>query len=235
MAYFDHFAQGKATRLGDWLTQRTIARQFGFLARHLPSNNTLLQILEIGPGHGEFAAEFLNRGYRNYDVVEPNPTLRTKLQAIGVRNARDYLIPNLMEEDNSYDLIIICDVFEHLNDTREALRFISEARRVLAPGGLLFILSPDLMDWREDFYNCDFSHSNPTTVRRTLEMFQNENLEPLEFTYTYSCFGGIVGYLLNKLVKSITFWTIGESTDFKPYKLRLTFLRRFMVIGRKPK
>jgi len=234
LAYFDHFAQGKATRLGDWLTRRTIDRQFSFILRHLPASSSL-RILEIGPGHGEFAAKFLHQGYHNYDVVEPNPTLRAKLLAIGIQNARDYLIPDLMEEDNSYDLIIICDVFEHLNDAREAQRFISEANRVLAPGGLLFILSPDLMDWREDFYNCDFSHSNPTTVRRTLEIFQNEGLEPLEFTYLYSCFSGIVGYLLNRLVKFMTFWTIGESTDFKPYKLRLTFLLRFMVISRKPK
>jgi len=233
LAYFDHFAQGNSTRLGDWLTGRTIARQFRFVARHLPANHSV-QILEIGPGHGEFAAVFLNQGYRNYDVVEPNPTLRAKLQALGVRNARDYLIPDLIEEDDSFDLICICDVFEHLNDAREAQRFISEANRVLAPGGLLFILSPDLMDWREDFYNCDFSHSNPTTVRRTLEMFQNEGMEPLEYTYLYSCFSGITGYFLNKLVKFMTFWTIGESTDYKPYKLRLTFLRRFMVIGRKP-
>jgi SAM-dependent methyltransferase len=233
LAYFDHFAQGQPTRLGDWLTRRTIARQYRFVIRYLTSN-TSLRILEIGPGHGEFAAEFLQRGYRNYDVVEPNPTMRAKIQALGVRNARDYLIPDLMEEDNSFDLIIICDVFEHLNDTREAKRFISESMRVLAPGGLLFLLSPDLMDWCEHFYNCDFSHSNPTTVRRTLEMFQNEGLEPLEFAYLYSCFGGIYGYLLNRLVKFMTFWSMGESTNFKLYKLRLTFLRRFMVIGRKP-
>jgi SAM-dependent methyltransferase len=211
-----------------------MARQFRFVSRYLTSN-TSLRILEIGPGRGEFAAEFLQRGYQNYDVVEPNPTLRAKIQALGVRHARDYLIPDLIEEDNSFDLIIICDVFEHLNDIREAKRFLSESMRVLAPSGLLFILSPDLMDWREDFYNCDFSHSNPTTVRRTLEMFQNEGLEPLEFTYLYSCFAGINGYLLNRLVKFMTFWSIGECTDFKLYKLRLTFLRRFMVIGRKPK
>jgi SAM-dependent methyltransferase len=233
LAYFDHFAQGKGTRLGDWLTKRTIGRQFEFLVHHLPPG-TVCRILEIGPGHGEFAAEFLTRGYQSYDVVEPNPTLRAKLLALGVHNVKDYLIPDLAEADDSYDAIIICDVFEHLNDAREAQRFVSEACRVLAPGGVLFILSPDLMDWRDDFFNCDFSHSNPTTVRRTLELFQNMGLDLVAFRYLYSCFDGLAGYSISRLVKLATFWTIGEATDFKPYKLRLTFLRRFMVIGMKP-
>jgi SAM-dependent methyltransferase len=232
MAYFDHFASGKSTGIGDWLTRHAIERQFRFLSGHLPVDASP-EILEIGPGHGEFAARLIGSGYGNYDVVEPNDTLRAKLQAQGIRGAKSYLIPRLDEPDGAYDAIIVCDVFEHLNDTRDAATFMSEARRVLRPGGILFILSPDLMDWREDFYNCDFSHSNPTTVRRTHEMFMNEGLSTVAYDYSYSGFGGAVGYILNRLVKAATFWTVGESLDFKPYKLRLTFLRRFMIIGRK--
>lgn len=232
MAYFDHFANSKATRLGDWLTERTVARQFRFVSSHLAQGHAS-RILEIGPGLGEFARQFIERGFREYDVVEPNAIMRARLQELGVRAARNYLIPDLMEEDCTFDLIIVCDVFEHLNDAREASRFIAEANRILKPGGLILIVSPDLMDWREDFYNCDFSHSNPTTVRRTLEMFHNEGMRLVEFAYLYACFSGATGYLLSRLIKLATFWTSGESTDFKPYKLRLTFLRRFMVLARK--
>jgi SAM-dependent methyltransferase len=193
----------------------------------------LVEILEVGPGHGELAARLIRGGYRNYDVVEPNPLLRVKLEELGVRNAKSYRIPDLQESDASYDAIIVCDVFEHLNDAVEAQRFVSEARRVLRPGGILFILSPDLMDWREDFYNCDFSHSNPTTVRRVHEIFINEGLATVDFTYAYACFQGALGYVLSRIVRALTFWTVGENLDFKPYKLRLTFLRRFLIIGRK--
>lgn len=232
MAYFDHFATGKSTALGDWITARTIEQEFRFLTRFLPRGQAT-EILEIGPGHGELAARAMAAGYRNYDVVEPNSLLRSKLERLGVRSAKSYLVPDLLEADACYDAIVICDVFEHLNDAREAQRFVAEARRVLRPGGILFILSPDLMDWKEDFYNCDFSHSNPTTVRRTHEMFLNEELATVGFMYAYACFRGPVGYLLNRLVRLFTFWTVGESLDFKPYKLRLTFLRRFLIIGKK--
>lgn len=232
MAYFDHFATGKSTGIGDWLTAHAIEQQYRFLSSHLPVEGKP-EILEIGPGHGEFAARLMTAGYKNYDVVEPNDMLREKLDVMGVRRSSSYLIPNLGEADGSYDAIIVCDVFEHLNDTRDAQRFVGEARRVLRAGGILFILSPDLMDWKEDFYNCDFSHSHPTTVRRTHEMFLNEELATVGYAYSYSGFTGVVGYALNRLVKMSTFWASGEDLDFKPYKLRLSFLRRFMIIGRK--
>jgi SAM-dependent methyltransferase len=232
MPYFDHFATGRSTGLGDWLTGYAMERQYRFFAENLPVSR-MPRILEIGPGHGEFAARLMAAGYGDYHVVEPNDRLRAKLEALGVKSARAYLIPELKEPDSAYDAIIVCDVFEHLNDTRDAQRFISEAARVLRPGGILFILSPDLMDWREDFYNCDFSHSNPTTVRRAHEMFINEGLATVAHLYSYSGFTGLAGLVLNRMVKAATFWTSGEDLDFKPYKLRLTFLRRFMIIGRK--
>lgn len=232
MAYFDHFATGTSTRIGDWLTARAIELQFAFLSRYLPHGHDV-EILEIGPGHGEFAARLMAAGFKNYDVVEPNRTLRAKLEALGVRKAQSYLIPNLSEADESYDAIIICDVFEHLNDQREAHKFVVEAKRVLRRGGILFIVSPDLMDWKEDFYNCDYSHSNPTTVRRTHELFLNEQLTTVGFQYAYSGFRGAVGYCASRLVKVLTSFARSEDLDHKLYKLRLTFLRRFMIVGRK--
>ena len=232
MAYFDHFAVGKSTGIGNWLTARAIELQFAFLSRHLPDGRSV-DILEIGPGHGEFAARIMSAGLRNYDVVEPNATLRAKLNAMGVRQAKSYLIPDLGEADESYDAIIMCDVFEHLNDSREAHRFVSEAKRVPRKGGILFILSPDLMDWKEDLYNCDFSHSNPTTVRRTHQIFMNEQLTTAGFQYAYSGFQGAIGYGLSRVVKILTSRARSEDQDYKLYKLRLTFLRRFMIVGRK--
>jgi SAM-dependent methyltransferase len=232
MAYFDHFATGTSTGIGDWLTAHAIEQQFRFLSAHL-SVERKPEILEIGPGHGEFAARLMAGGFANYDVVEPNDTLRAKAESLGVRRAKSYFVPELREPDASYDAIIVCDVFEHMNNTQEAQRFVAEAKRVLRHGGILLILSPDLMDWKEDFYNCDFSHSNPTTVRRTHEMFVNERLATVAYAYSYSGFRGPVGFLMNRLVKFVTFWASGEDLDFKPYKLRLTFLRRFMIIGRK--
>jgi SAM-dependent methyltransferase len=233
MSYFDHFAAGRSTALGDFLTQKTVAEEFHFLRRHFPCGPET-NILEIGPGHGELARLFLQAGFRNYDIAEPNEMMRGKMAASGVRRASSYMIPEIQEKDGSYELIIVCDVFEHLNGATEAQKFISESMRVLRPGGALFILSPDYMDWRGDFFNCDFSHSNPTTVRRVAQMFQNAGFETVAYRYSYACFHGLPGWLLNRIIKLITVWARSERPHFKPYKLRLTFLRRFMVLGQKP-
>jgi hypothetical protein len=114
----------------------------------------------------------------------------------------------------------MCDVFEHLNDSREAHRFVSEAKRVLRRGGILFILSPDLMDWKEDFYNCDFSHSNPTTVRRTHQIFMNEQLTTAGFQYAYSGFQGAIGYGLSRVVKIL----LSRAADLTISHIALFFL-----------
>lgn len=232
MPYFDHFAAGRSTALGDFLTRKTVAAEFRFLRRHVAFGPETA-ILEIGPGHGELARLFLEAGFGNYDVVEPNHMMREKLITSGVRRASNYMIPEIPEEDGSYDLIIVCDVFEHLNGATEAQKFIAESMRVLRPRGVLFILSPDYLDWKEDFFNCDFSHSNPTTVRRAGQMFQNAGFEIVAYRYSYACFRGLCGWTLNRIIKLMTVWARSESPHFKPYKLRLTFLRRFMVLGQK--
>jgi ubiquinone/menaquinone biosynthesis C-methylase UbiE len=230
MGYFDHFAKSRSTKIGDLLHNRKIAKEFNLVNSFIDNKN--IEILEIGSGKGDLAMRFIKEEYKNYDVVEPNKIMRDNLIKMGVRESKNYMIPKLKEKDNSYDLIICCDVFEHLNDSEEAKLFISEAYRVLRKKGSIAILSPDFLDWKGDFFNCDFSHSNITSVRRTIQLFYNNDISTLYYNYLYSCFEGILGRLFNMFVKAITYFAKGNSLDSKLYKLRLTFLRRFIIIGK---
>ena len=179
---------------------------------------------------GELAEFFLRAGYRNYVAVEPNTLMRDQVSKKGII-AKDYLIPRLLEEDNSYDVILLSDVFEHLNDTNEAKLFISEAKRVLKPGGLICIGTPDYTHWREDFFNADFSHSNITSVRRTVQMFQNNNIKIVKNVYMSGFLIGMPATILSNLVRIGFSFLHSDRTDNKIYKLKLTFLRRFLIIG----
>ena len=230
MSFFDHYAQSSSTPLGDCIKRRERKRQFAVMEPFLRSRGC--QILEIGPGMGELPDLFLNAGYRNYTVVEPNDRMRNRLAARGVMT-KNYLIPHLHEEDNAYDAIILFEVFEHLNDSHEAAIFIAEARRVLRPGGLLCILAPDYLHWKEDFFNCDFSHANVTSVRRTLQLFYNNGFRMLTYAYFSGFFMRIPATVASHMVRLAFAFSSSNGIDKKWYKIKLTFLRKFLIIGRK--
>lgn len=91
--------------------------------------------MDAGCGDGRLAAALPQ--YR-WCGVEPDPTLREEAHARGVR-----VLPGCAEElpfpDGAFDAACLFDVLEHVEDDRAAL---AEARRVLKPGGLLFVSVP---------------------------------------------------------------------------------------------
>jgi SAM-dependent methyltransferase len=230
MSYFDHFAQSRGTRLGNWLARRAVSRQFAHVQRLLPSRDSA--ILEIGPGHGDLAELFHQAGYHDYTVVEPNALMRDALAQRGFKT-KNYLLPRLDEVNGSYDAIVLFDVFEHLTDTSAAMTFIAEAGRALRPAGLLCILSPDYLHWQADFFDCDFSHSNVTSVRRTLQLFHNQRLRTLEYVYFSSVLEGLPATVLSYAGRVGLMFANSSGMDRKLYKLKLSCLRRFLIIGRK--
>ena len=230
MNNFDHFVYSPSTPIGDWIKRKSRYRMYQLISNHL--NNIYLEILEIGPGRGELAECFYQAGFINYTMVEPDPTLRNQLLSKG-RTVKDYRIPNCEESDESYDAIILIDVFEHLIDNREVFLFMSEARRILKPGGIICIHSPDYLHWKEDFFNGDFSHSNVTSLRRTIQLFFNFGLRTIEKEYYSGFFTGIPATICSNLARLGLFFISGNAVDSKLYKLKLVFLRQFLIIGEK--
>lgn len=230
MSFFDHFSDSSSTRLGDWITRRTAQQEFALIRPYLPAKEAA--ILEIGPGMGDLAALCLAAGYRNYTIVEPNDSMRERLACTGVV-AKNYLIPRLEEEDSSYDTIILSNVFEHLNGESQAGCFIAEAQRVLRPSGTLCLLSPDYLHWKEDFFNCDFSHNNVTSVRRAMQLFYNGGFHTLGYAYLSAFLTGAPATATSHLVRAGLFFADGNGMNQKLYKLKLTFLRRFLIVGQK--
>lgn len=230
MTYFDHFATSPMTPLGRWMLLSTVHQEYRFLRRYLHDRQAVM--LEIGPGRGEFADLMRRDGFCNYTGVEPNQLMREDLIHRGF-TVKDYLIPRLLEDDASYDLIFLNDVFEHLNDTTEAKLFIREAYRVLRPGGLLSISCPDYTHWGVDFFNSDFSHANITTVRRTRQLFMNFGLRMVDYAYLSGFVRGAPATLLSHLVRAGMFFIRSADNEQKLYKLKLSFLRRFIILGTK--
>jgi ubiquinone/menaquinone biosynthesis C-methylase UbiE len=98
------------------------------------------QVLEIGAGGGEMAAQLLAVN----EAVTVTATdyskamvavMERRLVAFGSRvNVRQVDAMELPFEDDSFDVVISCVMLHHVGDWRKAL---SECARVLQPGGLL--------------------------------------------------------------------------------------------------
>lgn len=113
-------------------------------------------VLDIGPGKGFMVKLFLSWGLK-VSCVDIDSVLSAEFQKAGC----DFKVADLRKDslpyaDNTFDLIWCSHVIEHLPDP---LHLLSECLRVLRPGGVLVIRTPDLMKFRFQFWD------DPTHVR----------------------------------------------------------------------
>lgn len=229
MSEFVHFAKA-ITPIGQWLSNQ-MARQDCLLIRPYLKDKEAA-ILEIGPGLGFMAMQFQMTGYLNYTAVEPNTILRNLLSQKGI-TVKNYVVPPLIEQDATYDCIFMANVFEHMNNNRDAIKFVTEAQRVLRMGGILCISAPDYLAWRYDFFNSDYTHSNVTTVRRAMQIFYDTGFKPIKYWYLSGFISGMPAIVLSILVRLALAWVNTNNIDSKLFNFKLTFSRRFLIIGEK--
>ena len=109
----------------------------GFLRSEVRAGD---RALDLGCGAGEFTAVMADAGARAIGVDVAEAALaraRVRHPALDFR-----LVPvegPLPLEDNTFDLVWASEVIEHVADTG---RWLSEVRRVLAPGGQLLVTTP---------------------------------------------------------------------------------------------
>ena len=123
---------------------RTALKDFRFFLPHLTAG---MRLLDCGCGPGTITldlAEFIAPGElvgidTNDDLLE---IARAKARERGLPNARfeHADIHRLPFDDRSFDAAVVSRVLEHLPDSVAAMR---EVRRVLKPGGVVGVCSPD--------------------------------------------------------------------------------------------
>jgi SAM-dependent methyltransferase len=102
-------------------------------------------LLDVGTGRGELLAAAVQMGARRAVGIEYSPAAvslgQSTLASSGVRDRAEVRLADaraLPLPDEEFDLVTLLDVVEHLGHDELAMA-LAEARRVLAPGGRIFI------------------------------------------------------------------------------------------------
>lgn len=105
------------------------------LRRHAPAG----RLLEIGSASGFF----LNAARLSYQTVgvEPSVAARRHAQETLGLDVPAATLESARFPDASFDVVAMIDVIEHLPDPLETLR---RAARVLKPGGVVYLVTPDI-------------------------------------------------------------------------------------------
>lgn len=129
-------------------------------------------VLDIGCGQGHTSLPLIEAGWREVHGVDRSDTSFATLSARGLKPVLcDVGTTSLPFPAESFGAVVSFHVVEHLNDTT---LYISEARRVLRPGGRFFVVTPD---WKKTYLSFweDPTHVRPydkVSISRLLRMHQ---------------------------------------------------------------
>jgi len=171
MSFYDHYAYRKRNSFGVKI-KKNFAEKLFYLAT--TPNEKNLKILEIGPGDGYIASLVKEHNFE-YTGIEGSNEVFNLLKNEGF-NIIQSMVPPLPEGLGNFDVCFALHIIEHLNSITEATQFISQIKSKLKNNGKIVIATPDYLKWGKDFYNCDYSHNLPFTIKRLQQLFINEGL-----------------------------------------------------------
>ena len=134
-------------------------------------------VLEIGPGHGYFAEHCRDAGF-TYEFCDTSPAVLSKMNELGFEGHLG-LIQDIAPNLGKYDMIWMSHVLEHSPTWLAAREMVSTCRELLSDQGFVIVVGPDALSWRREFWNVDWSHGYPTTVRNVSQMYNDVGLKDI--------------------------------------------------------
>jgi hypothetical protein len=74
-------------------------------------------------------------------------------------------------------------VLEHSPSRLDARAMVDCVRRLLSDGGAVIVVSPDLLSWGDEFWNVDWSHGYPTTIRNLSQFLSDVGFSDIVARY----------------------------------------------------
>jgi len=154
-----------------WLQEKLYAWRSGQVLRRLKQNNA--KVLDVGCGRGLLLRAFQRKGC-DVTGTEFSPDACRFAREVLKLPVRVGLLPELNFPDNSFDVVVMWHVLEHVSDPRPTL---AEVSRILRPGGLFLVAvpnfgSPEARLTKAGWFHLDcprhLSHHTPGSLARIL-------------------------------------------------------------------
>jgi len=223
---YDSYLSGNVSRIGkaiNTLVNRAV------LDRILKLTTNRINLMEIGPGRGDFYKLCVNSGNIKYSCYDINLSVVNKLKALGADS--NELTKNVFADIRT-DVFYAAHVFEHFNNHCDITEFILSAKRTLENSGIFVTIFPDYKSWKDDFWDVDYTHTVPITENRMSQILYDNG-----FGIIYKrCFYGPFRYWpgvfidkINRLVSSLLLSFFPHSVKLK--KLRNMFHGNIFIIA----
>ena len=179
------------------------------------------KILDIGTAGGAFLDAAKKFGYDAWGM-EPSAYLVERGKDRGLQIEQGIIESHTFEK-NSFDMVCLWDVIEHLTDPKGSLEKVKE---LLKPNGILLINYPDISTWQAKIFGKRFwwiisvhlTHFSPKTIKKICSLTGYEVIsfkpywQTLEFGYLADMaahfkvpFAKIIASRLPKFIKKIPF------------------------------
>jgi 2-polyprenyl-3-methyl-5-hydroxy-6-metoxy-1,4-benzoquinol methylase len=164
--------------------------------RVLRLSPTATSWLEIGPGHG-FVAEIVQERGLSYRYADNSHAIHEELAHKGYLG---YLgLINQLTINERFDVVYLSHVLEHSPTWLDAREMLIACRELLNPGGCIAVVSPDILSWRNEFWNVDHTHGFPTSLRNVCQMLDDVGMTIVSATHHRNGRNG----LLNRAIFSV--------------------------------
>lgn len=138
-------------------------------------------IADIGCSFGVTLTALQQRGFNNLYAMDPDQAAIRYLSRLGIPGRTGFATETFSELENSFDLVILRHVLEHLDFPVQA---IDNVGGWLKPGGWIYIELPDLTRYQEcgpfPGYFFEFEHINHFSLLSLLNLMQSYTLIQFE-------------------------------------------------------
>lgn len=149
--------------------------------RFFPKNKNA-KILDIGPGRGEMLTCLHNEGYVNLKAIDISSSITNFCINLGydcelVVNTQSYLA----QHKNTYDLISMCDVLEHIPKVK-AIDILLCLKEALTNNGSAIIQLPNMQSADASLYMYhDFTHEVGYTEHSLFQLLKTCGFSKIDF------------------------------------------------------